>query len=159
MSNIGRNRKVFVLHSNDSSRHGASRPTLTELRCKRCKGIKDSTKKYHFFTFSTNTCVYFVLMTPSLPRKTMQAKISYTFGIFLTEPFSFTLTFIDMVSKQMLSLSSEFPYLISMFTRYRKHHKTSPRYLPRPFHLHLPKKWELQVHICVCYSFKYCFSK
>lgn len=109
MSNIGRNRKVFVLHSNDSSRHSASRPTLTELRCKRCKGIKDSTKKYHFFTFSTNTCVYFVLMTPSLPRKTMQAKISYTFGIFLTEPFSFMLTFIDMVSKQMLSLSSEFP--------------------------------------------------
>lgn len=159
MSNIGRNRKVFVLHSNDSSRHGASRPTLTELRCKRCKGIKDSTKKYHFLRLAqTRVCILFWW------RRVFQEKQCRPRFLTLSEYFwqnhshSRWLSLIWCQNKCFRSLLNS-PYLISMFTRYRKHHKTSPRYLPRPFHLHLPKKWELQVHICVCYSFKYCFSK
>lgn len=159
MSNIGRNRKVFVLHSNDFRGMVLQGRLWQNCDARGVRVSKIRPKNTIFLRLAqTRVCILFWW------RRVFQEKQCRPRFLTLSEYFwqnhshSRWLSLIWCQNKCFRSLLNS-PYLISMFTRYRKHHKTSPRYLPRPFHLHLPKKWELQVHICVCYSFKYCFSK
>ena len=142
MSSKGRNRKVFILHSNDSWRHCASRLNLTEMPRKRCKAIKDKSKK-SLFSRVKFARVYIVLETPNPRPPKIQWKEDFL-GIFLLRLSSFALTFIGMLSRHSLS-----PLLFTIFLRCCR---MSHQHRLYEFCIFL---WVMQVHICVCCFYEY----